>query len=109
MTDADETRAKNRDDGTRKRTLTVTGPHAINGKRKGETVELEFSEALIDMLIEAGHVSEQGSRRVEGFDPLKVTLGIPEDAAVNEGWPVPAELDPTVTDRAPSAQTKSKG
>ena len=46
--------------GIRKRTFTVVGPRKIAGKGKGETVELEFSEDLIDVLINGGFIQEQG-------------------------------------------------
>lgn len=47
--------------GIRKRTFTVVGPRSVEGAAPGETVELEFPEDVIDVLISAGFIQEQGS------------------------------------------------
>jgi len=52
---------RNRELGVRKRTFTVVGPRKIAGKGEGETVELEFSEDVIDVLIKGGFIQEQGA------------------------------------------------
>jgi hypothetical protein len=41
---------------TEKRAYIVTGPHTVGGKARGETVELELSDASARVLIDAGHV-----------------------------------------------------
>lgn len=46
------------DKGIRKRTFTVVGPRKVQGKATGETVELEFPEAVIDVLISGGFITE---------------------------------------------------
>lgn len=53
-----EDHAAQRDRGIRKRTFRVIGTSKVAGKAQGETVELEFTEAAIDVLIQAGCIQE---------------------------------------------------
>lgn len=54
-----EIQAAQQDKGIRKRTFTVAGPQKVAGASTGETVELEFPEDVIDILITAGVIKEQ--------------------------------------------------
>ncbi len=67
----DEQRAQNRNDGLRKRTFTVTGPHTIFGKRTGETVEVEITDAQADALILGGHVVEKTATKAVEVKPAE--------------------------------------
>lgn len=67
----EELHRKHRDGGMRKRLFTVTGPRPVHGKRKGEILEIELTEAQADALILAGHITEK-SRTAPMVVPVKV-------------------------------------
>lgn len=69
-----------RDKGIRKRTFTVLSDAKVEGKSKGETVELEFTEEVIDHLINAGFIQEQGATPADE-DPTEASATPPKTRA----------------------------
>jgi hypothetical protein len=99
-----EDHARQRDQGIRKRTFTVVGTTKVAGKSQGETVELEFTEAAIDALIQAGCIQEQGFGLRGEDGPEVISVKVSDDASNTD-----VAGTPPVDKRATSAQSTKKG
>jgi len=90
---ADEAiRAARRESQLTRRTFLVAGPQKVQGKEKGEEVELEMTPDQIDVLLKAGVIAEKPRIR------LSLPVDEIKDVAAN-----------SAADPGPSVPNKGKG
>lgn len=87
---ADEAiRAARRESQLTRRTFLVAGPQKVQGKEKGEEVELEMTPDQVDVLLKAGVIAEKP--RIRPVPPVGETKDVAAKSAADSGPSVPKD------------------